>query len=51
MKNCVQIGKGRKLTYNGKTTIVTSLQISYCEFEVEMKGIPDKYIYIKKSKQ
>jgi hypothetical protein len=36
MKNCVQVWKSRKLK------IVKNLLISYCGFEMEMKGIPAK---------
>jgi hypothetical protein len=44
MKNCVQVWKSRKLSYKGKTIIVKkNLLISYCGFEIEMKGIPDKF--------
>ena len=42
MKNCVQVCKSRKLIYKGKTIIVKNLLISYCGFEIEMKGIPDE---------
>ena len=43
MKNCVQVWKSRKRTYRSKTIIVKNLLISYCGFEIEMKGIPDKF--------
>jgi len=43
MKNCVQVWKSRKLTYKGKTIIVKNLLISYCGFQIERKGIPDKF--------
>ena len=43
MKNCIQVWKSRKLSYKGKTIIVKNLLISYCGFEIEMKGIPDKF--------
>jgi hypothetical protein len=36
MKNCMQVWKSRKLK------IVKNLLISYCGFEMEMKGIPAK---------
>ena len=32
-----------KLCYKGKTIIVKNLLLSYCGFEIEMKGIPDKF--------
>jgi hypothetical protein len=35
--------KSRKLSYKGKTIIVKNLLLSYCGFEIEMKGIPDKF--------
>jgi hypothetical protein len=43
MKNCVQVWKSGKLSYKGKTIIVKNLLLSYCGFEIEMKGIPDKF--------
>ena len=43
MKNCIQVWKSRKLSYKGKTIIVKNLLLSYCGFEIEMKGIPDKF--------
>jgi hypothetical protein len=43
MKNCIQVWKSRKLSYKGKTIIVKNLLLSYCVFEIEMKGIPDKF--------
>ena len=43
MKNCVHVWKSRKLSYKGKTIIVKNLLLSYCGFEIEMKGIPDKF--------
>ena len=43
MKNCVQIWKSRKLSHKGKAIIVNNLLISYSGFEIEMKGIPDKF--------
>jgi hypothetical protein len=48
MKNCIQVWKSRKLSYKGKTIIVKNLLLSYCGFEIEMKGIPD--IFKKKLK-
>jgi uncharacterized protein YfbU (UPF0304 family) len=38
-----QVWKSRKLSYKGKTIIVKNLLLSYCGFEIEMKGIPDKF--------
>jgi hypothetical protein len=43
MKNCVQVWKSRKLSYKGKTIIVKNLLLSYCGFEIEVKGIPNKF--------
>ena len=43
MKNCVHVWKSRNLTYTGKTLIVKNLLISLCGYEIEMRGIPDKY--------
>jgi hypothetical protein len=43
MENCMQVWKSRKLSYKGKTIIVKNLLLSYCGFEIEMKGIPDKF--------
>ena len=44
MKNCVHVWKSRNLTYTGKTLIVKNLLISLCGYEIEMRGIPEKYI-------
>jgi hypothetical protein len=44
MKNCVHVWKSRNLTYTGKTLIVKNLLISLCCYEIEMRGIPKKYI-------
>ena len=32
------------LTYTGKTLIVKNLLISLCGYEIEMRGIPEKYV-------
>jgi hypothetical protein len=32
------------LTYTGKTLIVSNLLISLCCYEIEMRGIPEKYV-------
>jgi hypothetical protein len=32
------------LTYTGKTLIVKNLLISLCGYEIEMWGIPEKYV-------
>jgi Mg2+ and Co2+ transporter CorA len=34
----------RNLTYTGKTLIVKNLLISLCGYEIEMLGIPEKYV-------
>ena len=44
MKNCVHVWKSRNLTYTGKTLIVKHLLISLCGYEIEMRGIPEKYV-------
>jgi hypothetical protein len=44
MKNCVHVWKSRNLTYTGKTLIVKNLLISLCGYEIEMRGIPEKYV-------
>ena len=38
-----KFGKVKKNSYKDKTIIVKNLLISYCGFEIEMKGIPDKF--------
>jgi hypothetical protein len=43
LENCIQVWKSRKLSYKGKTITVKNLLLSYCGFEIEMKGIPDKF--------
>ena len=42
MNKCIQVWNSRKHSYKGKTIIVKNLLLSYCGFEIEMKGIPDK---------
>jgi hypothetical protein len=42
MQNCIQVWKSRTLSYKGKTIIVKNLLLSYCGFEIEMKGILDQ---------
>lgn len=43
MKSCIQVWKSRNLTYIGKTLIVKNLIISLSGYEIEIRGIPDKY--------
>ena len=38
-----KFGKVKKNSYKDKIIIVKNLLISYCGFEIEMKGIPDKF--------
>jgi hypothetical protein len=38
------VWKSRNLTYTGKTLIVKNLLISLCGYEIEMRGIPEKYV-------
>ena len=44
MTNCVHVWKSRNLTYIGKTLIVKNRLISPCGYEIEMRGISEKYI-------
>jgi hypothetical protein len=44
MKNCVHVWKSRNLTYTGKTLLVNNLLISLCGYEIEMRGIREKYV-------
>jgi hypothetical protein len=44
MKNCVHVWKSRNLTYTCKILIVKNLLISLCVYEIEMRGIPEKYV-------
>ena len=43
MKNCVHVWKSRNLTYTGKTLIVKSTLISLCGYEIEIRGVPEKF--------
>ena len=40
----VHVWKNRNLTYTGQTLIVNNLLISLCGYEIEMRGIPEKYV-------
>jgi hypothetical protein len=40
----VKMSKDFYLTYTGKTLIVKNLLISLCGYEIEMRGIPEKYV-------
>jgi hypothetical protein len=44
MKNCVHVWKSRNLAYTEQTLIVKNLLISLCGYEIEMRGIPEKYV-------
>ena len=44
MTNCVHVWTSRNLTYIGKTLIVKNRLISLCGYEIEMRGISEKYI-------
>ena len=44
MKSCIYVWKSRNLTCGGKTLITKNLLLSLCENEIEMRGIPDKYV-------
>ena len=43
MKSCTQIWKTRNLTFKGKTLIVKNLLVSQMGYEIEMRGIPDRF--------
>jgi hypothetical protein len=45
MKCCTQIWKTRNLTFKGKrkTLIVKNLLVSQMGYEIEMRGIPDRF--------
>ena len=43
VQNCVHVWKSRKLTYSGKALIVKNLILSVCGYELEIRGIPEKY--------
>lgn len=44
IKNCLQVWKTRNLSYQGKNLILKSLVIAQIGFEIEMRGIPDKFL-------
>ena len=44
MKSCIHVWKSRNLTYGGKTLIIKNVLLSLCGYEIEMRGIPDKYV-------
>ena len=44
IKNCLQVWKTRNLTLKGKTLIIKSFIISLIGFEIEARGIPEKYM-------
>ena len=43
IKACLEIWKTRDLTYQGKVLLIKSFVISKIGYEIEMRGIPDKY--------
>jgi hypothetical protein len=43
MKSYTQIWKTRNLTFKGKTLIVKDLLVSQMGYEIEMRGIPDRF--------
>jgi hypothetical protein len=45
MKSCTQIWKTRNLKFKGKTLIVKDLLVSQMRYEIEMRGIPDRFKY------
>ena len=44
MKSCLHVWKSRNVTYGGKTLLIKDLLLSLCGYEIEMRGIPDKYV-------
>lgn len=43
IKNCVHVWKSRKLSFSGKTLIVKNFILPMCSYEIEMRGILEKY--------
>jgi hypothetical protein len=43
MKSCTQIWKTRNLTFKGETLIIKNLLVSQMGYEIEMRGIPDRF--------
>jgi hypothetical protein len=43
IKSCMEVWKSRDLTYEGKMLILKSLVLSLIGYEIEMRGIPEKY--------
>lgn len=44
IKNCLHVWKSRHLTFSGKTLIIKNFIISLCGYQIDMVGIPAKYI-------
>jgi hypothetical protein len=44
MKSCIHVKKSRNLTFVGKTLIIENILLSLSGYEIEMRGIPHKYI-------
>ena len=43
IKACLEVWKTRDLTFQGKVLLIKSLILSKISFEIEMRGIPEKY--------
>jgi len=43
IKSCLEVWKTRDLIYKGKVLILKTCIISQINFEIEMRGIPEKY--------
>ena len=43
IKLCLEVWKTRDLTYQGKVLILKTCIISQINFEIEMRGIPERY--------
>ena len=43
IKSCMEVWKSRDLTYEGNILILKSLVLSLIGYEIEMRGIPEKY--------
>ena len=43
IKNCIHVWKTRNLTHDGKVLVIRSQILSIASFEIEARGIPEKY--------
>ena len=43
IKSCMEVWKSRDLTYEGTFLILKSFVLSLIGYEIEMRGIPEKY--------